>query len=186
MNLILLGPPGSGKGTQAKLLSQHFHLNHISSGELLRQEVSQGTSKGKLIAEIMNKGELVPFDTVLSLILKQINASPNGFILDGTPRNLSQAEHMEWFFNENHIQIKAVIYYELDDLTALKRLSNRAREENRSDDTPQVHRERLRIYHQETQPVINYYQKQHKLISVDARPDINTIFINTLELLSGK
>lgn len=186
MNLILLGPPGSGKGTQAKLLSQHFQSNHISSGELLRQEVSQNTPKGKLIAEIMNQGKLVPFDTVIELILKQINASSNGFILDGTPRDLSQAEHMDWFFNKNHIQLDTVIYYELDDSTALKRLSNRARQENRSDDAPQTHRERLRIYHQKTQPVIDYYRQQRKLVTVDARPDIDTIFANTLELLSSK
>jgi len=183
MNLILLGTPGAGKGTQAKLLADHLQLRHISSGELLRQEVNKKTKKGLLIKKIMDKGELVPFDTVLDVILFEIQSSPNGFILDGTPRDVSQAEHMDWFFKNNDIAIDAVVYYELDDQTSLERLSNRAKEEQRTDDTLKTHRHRLNVYHQETAPVIEYYRKHGKLITIDARPDINTIFKHTLKVL---
>lgn len=183
MNLILLGTPGAGKGTQAKLLAKHFSLKHISSGELLRNLSRQDTPKGKLVKEIMDKGELVPFDTVLDVVLEDIKASQGGFILDGTPRNLSQAKHMDWFFSNNNINTDIILNYSLDDQTALERLASRSQQENRSDDTRSTHLNRLEIYHKESKPVIDYYLAQEKLITVDAKPDIQTIFANTLEAL---
>jgi len=175
MNLIILGPPGSGKGTQAKLLADHFHLTHISSGELLRLAVKSDQKKGPQIKKYLDSGQLVPFDTVLDVITDKIKSSPGGFVLDGTPRDLSQAEHMDWFFKKHDIVINYIIYLDLSDEESIKRLLSRAQKENRSDDTKEVIQKRLQIYHQDTSPVIDYYQKNANLITVDGSPDISTV-----------
>mgnify|MGYP001559568766 FL=1 len=176
MNLILLGPPGSGKGTQAKLLADHFGLKHISSGQLLRQAGQNDPN----LQKILDSGELVPYPTVLSVIEPFLASS---FVLDGTPRNLRQAQELESFFNQKGIQVDLVIYYDLPDEDGVKRLLDRAQKENRSDDTPKVIKERYHVYHQATEPVIKHYQVQNKLVTIDARPDIKTIFQNTLAQL---
>lgn len=183
MNLIILGPPGSGKGTQAKLLAEHFHLTHISSGQLLRQAVDQDPQKGPEIKHYLDSGQLVPFDTVIDLITQKIKSSPQGFILDGTPRNLAQAEHMDWFFAQNHISIDHVIYLDLPDSEISSRILHRAEVENRTDDTPEVIKKRLEIYHHDTQPVIDFYRKKSNFISVDGTPDIKTITQSILKKL---
>lgn len=184
MNLIELGVPGAGKGTQAKLLSEHFHITHISSGEALRQAAQQDTPKGQLIRELLATGELLPFDTVLEVITDLIKNSPDGFILDGTPRDLAQAEHMDWFFETEGIAVDHVLYYDLPDEIALERLLHRAEDSGRSDDTPETFKKRLEVYHQQTEPIIDHYRYQGKLIEIDARPSIEEIFQNTLQRLS--
>lgn len=176
MNLILLGPPGSGKGTQAKLLADHFSLSHISSGQLLRQAAKENPA----IQAILDSGELVPFETVLSVIKPKL---VDGFILDGTPRNLDQAEKLDQFFKDQHIDLDRVIYYDLPDEEGIKRLLSRAQKEHRSDDTPAVIQDRYEVYHQETQPLIDYYSQKNLLLTIDARPEVDTIFKNTLSEL---
>lgn len=176
MNLIVLGPPGSGKGTQAKLLAEKYFLNHISSGELLRRASSGNSPKARAIKALLDKGELVPFDTLLDFLTAEIAASASGFVLDGTPRNLAQAEHMDWYFSQNGIEISHVILFDISDSEAEKRLLKRAELENRSDDTSAIICRRLELYHQETEPVINHYRQKGLLITVDARPSIEDIF----------
>ncbi len=186
MNLILLGPPGSGKGTQAKLLAKKFNLEHISSGALLRQEALKNTPKAKKLRTILTQGELVPFDTVLSLVLPKIKNSPQGFVLDGIPRNLAQAEHLNWVFKENNIPIPTVILFTLTDAASKKRLLLRARKENRSDDQANVIVARLKIYYQQTQPIVSYYNSLHyPLIKINAAPKIQTIFKNIVQKLDN-
>lgn len=180
MNLILLGPPGSGKGTQAKLLADHFGLTHISSGQLLRWEAQQNTPKGKLLKSILDSGELVPLDTVLELVQDKILNTKTGFILDGTPRNQPQAEHLDWFFQKNQIMLDKVVVLELNDEEAIQRILKRSKIEGRSDDNEETIRERFRIYHEDTEPVITHYEKQNKLIRIDGSPDIETIYANIL------
>lgn len=186
MNLIFLGPPGSGKGTQAKLIANKLKLNHISSGELLRNTTKKNDRKSKAIKAIMNRGEFVPFDTILNLIIDKIKDSPNGFILDGTPRDLAQAEHMDWFFKKNKIDIGAIIFFKLSDQESTSRLLNRAKIENRADDSKETIEERIKIYHQQTQSVFSHYQAQDKLITIDASPSIEIIHKDLLENLKQK
>lgn len=183
MNLIILGPQGCGKGTQARLLAEKLNLIHISSGDLLRREAEKRTEKGKILAEILNKGSLVPFDTVLELLEPAIKNADHGFIIDGTPRDLRQAEHLDWFLNQINKKIDYVIYLSLPREDSLERLLKRAKIENRSDDTPESINRRLDIYQKETTPVIDYYRNKNLLIEIDGRPDIDTIHQDILKKL---
>ncbi len=179
MNLIILGAPGSGKGTQAKLLADHFGLTHISSGQLLRQAAKTDPA----LQQILDSGELVPFGIVLKVILPSLkNAS--GFVLDGTPRNLTQAIQLDQFFKEQGIAINHAILLDLPDDEAVTRLLKRAKTENRPDDNEDTIRERLKIYNQTTIPVIDYYFKRNLLRRIDGRPDIETIFQDILRHLA--
>lgn len=183
MHLIILGAPGSGKGTQAKLLAEKFKLTHISTGQLLRSESQKDTEKGKLIAKLLSEGSLLPFETVLELLEPVVQSSPQ-FILDGTPRDLHQAEYLEYFFQKLNISLDKVLYLNIPKDESLKRLLKRAETEHRSDDNSQTILHRLDVYEKETLPVIEYYQKQNKLIEIDGTPDIQTIFLDLTNHLS--
>ena len=183
MNLIILGPQGSGKGTQAKLLAEKFGYVHVSSGSRLREFAKNGTPKGDLIADLLATGELMPFDTVMQVIEQDILGAKNGFILDGTPRDLMQAEYLDWFLSERHLGIDKVIILNIPREESVKRLALRAQTENRSDDTPEAIKARLDIYEKETLPVIEHYRKQGKLIEIDGTPDIQTIFSDIVSKL---
>lgn len=187
MNIIILGAPGSGKGTQADLLAKEFNLIHLSSGQLLRQEAEKDSPKGKLIASLLGHGKLLPFETVLDLLQPAIKnatgpqvlserSGPNGFILDGTPRNISQIEPLEYLFSENKIKIDKVIYLDIPIEEGIKRIMKRAEIEHRSDDNYDSAKTRMETYQIETLPVIDYYQKQGYLLKIDGTPDIQTIF----------
>ncbi len=184
MNLIILGPQGSGKGTQAKLLAQKFNLFHLESGQLLRDEAQLDTPKGQLVADLLKSGKLLPFETVLEVLEPQLLKATNGFILDGTPRDVKQAEYLDWYLNIRHLIIDKVILLNIPRPVSLERLSKRAIIEQRSDDTPAAIEERLKLYEERTLPVIAYYRKQGKLIEVDGTPDINTIFKDILARLT--
>lgn len=186
MNLIILGPQGSGKGTQAKLLAEKFHITHISTGALLREEAATDTEKGKLISDILKTGELVPFETVLDVMEPVLLRSKSGFILDGTPRDLSQAEYLDSFLAERKIIIDKVILLDIPRDVSLSRLAKRAITEGRSDDTPEAINERLDIYNHQTLPVIDFYRKQGKLLTIDGTPDINTIFVDICSKLEKR
>jgi adenylate kinase len=177
MNLIILGPQGSGKGTQAKLLSDKFGLKHISTGELLRDEAESGSEKGKIISEILKTGQLMPFETVVDVLEPALLSSKDsGFILDGTPRDQKQAEYLNWFLKEKGINIDKVILLDIPKEESLKRLTKRAEIEHRTDDTPEAINERLNIYESSTLPIIESYRSQGKLLVIDGTPDIETIF----------
>jgi len=186
MNLIILGPQGSGKGTQAKLLAEKYSLTHISSGSLLREFSTNGTKKGDLVADILTTGALMPFDTVVEVIEPVILGAKSGFILDGTPRDLMQAEYLDWYLGERHINIDKIILLNIPREESLKRLTLRAQTENRSDDTPEAIRTRLDNYEKETLPVIEYYRKLGKLLEIDGTPDIETIFADIVSRLETK
>ena len=176
MNLIILGPQGSGKGTQAKLLSEKFGLKHVSSGDLLRAEAASGSEKGQLLKELLKTGQLIPFETVVELLEPVMKSAQSGFILDGTPRDLKQAEYLDWFLKENNIIIDKIILLNLPREESLSRLSKRAEIEHRTDDTPEAIEERLNTYEKNTLPVVENYRSQGKLLEIDGTPDIQTIF----------
>lgn len=185
MNLIILGAPGSGKGTQADLLCKKFNLFHISGGAALRREIASGSEKGRLLDHIMSKGELVPFETICSVTNPEMLANKNNFVLDGTPRDLAQAEYLTDFFKENKIELNHVIYLHVPDEKLIERLLLRSKTENRHDDTPQSIKERFVVFHNSTEPVISYYKSLGILTTVDGDRIVEEIATDMEKLVSS-
>ena len=176
MNLIILGPQGSGKGTQAKLIAEKYGLSHISTGSLIRQEVESGSDFGKTLKQKINNGELISDAELFSILEKAPISAQKGFILDGTPRNIYQAKELENVFSKVGVNIDRVILLTLPHDESIARLQKRAEIEHRQDDNPEAIQKRLDLYTNETLPVIEYYRSQNKLIEIDGLPDIDTIF----------
>lgn len=173
---ILMGPPGSGKSTQGKLLAKKLKLPHLSTGDLFRRMTEETTPLAREVQASMQRGELVSDEVTISLLRKELNNDTyaKGVVLDGYPRNLQQAKDFDY-------PVRQVIYLELSDKTAMERLLGRAKLEDRADDSAETIQKRLAAYHQETEPVLNYYKKRDLLIRTDGRPDINAIHENILE-----
>lgn len=184
MNLIILGPQGSGKGTQAKLLAEKFGLKHISTGELLRAEAQSGSEKGNKIDKILDSGELMTFENVVEVLEPALLSAKSGFILDGTPRDFRQAEYLDQFLKDINIQIDKIILIEIPRDESLKRLQKRAEIEHRADDTPKAINERLNLFETNTLPVIEHYRRQGKLLEIDGTPDVQTIFEDIVSKLT--
>jgi len=170
MNTIFLGPPGAGKGTQAQVIADQFDLTHISTGDLLRKAVKEGTPLGKKASSIMDSGKLVPDELMISLI-REVLPKDQGFLLDGFPRTVEQAKAFDQMLSEEKQALSSVIYIELPDEVATERLLVR----NRSDDKPETIRQRLAVYHKETRPVVDYYKRAGKLKSVDGSPEATAV-----------
>lgn len=169
--LLFLGPPGAGKGTQAQLLAARRSLLHLSTGELLRAEVSEGTDLGRQAEEVMARGELVSDDLVLAIVRHRLEAHGGGWVLDGFPRTLTQAESLDSLLRQLHQEIELVVLLELDDAALLERLLNRGRD----DDTEEVIRNRLEVYREKTSPLIAHYRELGLLVPVEATGSIETI-----------
>lgn len=164
MNIIFMGPQGSGKTTQAEILADKLKLPFIGTGDIYRQVAGLDTELGKRVKAILDKGDLVDDETTFKVVDSHLSEIKSGFILDGFPRTLAQAQR-ELF------PVDKVIYIKLTDDTAVKRLAARGR----SDDTPEVIGERLRLYHEETEPILDYYRKQGKLLEVDGSGTIEEV-----------
>lgn len=177
MRIVLLGPPGSGKGTQAGLLRERLGLPHISTGVLLREAVKRGTPLGRQAQAFMDRGELVPDDLMLDLIEERLGDEDvgGGFILDGYPRNLSQAEALDEVLARIGQPVETALAITVDEEQIIARLAKRAEEEGRSDDTEDVIRNRLSVYAEHTRPVSDYYRGQGKLTEIDGMADIETV-----------
>jgi adenylate kinase len=162
--LIFLGPPGAGKGTQAKLLAEILEIPHISTGDILRGAVAQATPLGQKAQAFMEKGELVPDELLLDLVRERLNQvdAQNGWILDGFPRNVSQATFLDSLLQEKHHHCEC-INLEVPDQVLIERMLERGR----NDDTPEAIRTRLGIYHNDTAPLIGYYRDRSTLKVVD-------------------
>ena len=162
--LIFLGPPGAGKGTQAKLLAEILNIPHISTGDILRGAVAQATPLGQKAQAYMEKGELVPDELLLDLVRDRLNQSDaqNGWILDGFPRNVSQASFLDKLLQETN-QTCECINLEVPDEVLIERMLGRGR----TDDTPEAIRTRLDIYHNDTAPLIGYYRDRSSLRVID-------------------
>jgi adenylate kinase len=183
MRIVLLGAPGSGKGTQAALLKDYYSIPHISTGDLLRQAVASGTPLGLKAKEIMDRGELVPDDVMLNLIRERLGAPDvsDGFILDGYPRNLSQAQALEAVLAELEQPVEEAVLIEVNPEMVVERIARRAAEEGRSDDTETVVRNRLRIYEEQTAPVAGFYAEAGVLTRVLGEGSIEEV----LERIKG-
>ena len=170
--LLFLGPPGAGKGTQATLLCDRHGLRHLSTGDLLRAEVSAGTELGKQAETVMNRGELVTDSLVLAIVKAQLGAlNGQGWLLDGFPRNVAQAEALDPLLQELNQPIEAVVLLALDDAVLIERLLSRGRD----DDNEAVIRNRLVVYADKTEPLIEHYRQRGLLQSVEAHGSIEAI-----------
>lgn len=176
MNVIIFGPPGAGKGTQAKFIAQKNTLSHLSSGELSRQML--GNKKfGAKIKSCLDAGRLVPNNIIINIVEKYIksNSEKDGFIFDGYPRNLGQAKALDCLAKKNQTKIDLVINLKLSEEEALKRILLRGKTSGRSDDNIKTTRNRLKIYRRQTAPLLDYYQKQDKLENIDGLQTIKKV-----------
>ena len=177
MNLILFGPPGAGKGTQAKILQDRLGLVQLSTGEMLRAAVAAGTELGKRCKAIMDRGDLVPDEVVIGIISERLDKPDcaKGAIFDGFPRTVAQAKALDAMLLGRHSRIDSVIELKVDDEAMIGRMESRIRENPgaaRADDTPETLRNRLAVYHKNTAPLLDFYQGQGKLFSVDGMAPI--------------
>ncbi|GMO13365.1 MULTISPECIES: adenylate kinase [unclassified Bradyrhizobium] len=183
MRIILLGPPGSGKGTQAQLLVQRYGIVQLSTGEMLRAAVAAGTPVGLKAKEIMASGALVPDEVVVGIISDRIDQpdARNGFILDGFPRTVPQAEALDELLKHKHLKLDAVIELRVNESALLNRVETRVAqmrergEEVRLDDTPEVLAKRLANYRNQTEPLIHYYSERRKLSTIDGMMAIDEV-----------
>jgi adenylate kinase len=166
-NVILMGPPGAGKGTQAKMISEKLGLIHLSTGDLIREEKEKGSKIGKLAEKLSDHGHYLPDEIVFGMVKQKVIDNPkcNGFIFDGFPRTVDQAKSLDNFLNERKTPITDVVYLEIADETVIERLTERAQIENREDDKPEVLQTRLNTFKLKTNPVINYYNNGYLFAS---------------------
>jgi adenylate kinase len=193
MRLVLLGPPGAGKGTQSARLKEKYHVPQLSTGDMLRAAVKAATPAGLAAKAIMDKGSLVPDDTVVGIIADSIAApdAKGGFILDGFPRTVRQAEALAKMLAAKNLDLDAVIELKVDEAALLARIAKRANDTLacggtvRADDTPEAFKARLAAYHAETAPVADFYAKKAVLKTVDGMAPIDVVTEAIDRLLDG-
>ena len=178
LNILLLGPQGAGKGTQAKRIAAEFGIPHIASGEILRSEMAAGTELGLRVKDVYDRGDLVSDDLMIELIRTRLEQADteNGFILDGFPRTTVQAEALDEMFGEIGRNFSVVFALQIPDEVAFERLRLRAQLEGRADDTDEAIRRRLENYHRETEPLIEYYRVRGNLVPIHGERSENVVF----------
>lgn len=188
MRVLMIAPPGAGKGTQGALIAAHFGIPHIATGELLRDHVTRRTSLGLAVQEYLDRGELVPDQVVLDMVREAIvaaKAAGGGYVLDGIPRNIQQARAAYLIARELGMTADVALHLDADDAEVTRRLLARAALEHRSDDTADVIAGRLALYHQVTAPIICWYRDRGILVSVDAMRPAQQIGREILTALDG-
>jgi adenylate kinase len=185
VRVLLLGPQGSGKGTQAQRISSAYGIPHIATGDMLREAMAAGTPLGLRVKPIYDAGELVPDDLMIELIRERLSQpdAEGGFILDGFPRTLGQAEALDDMLLEIDRPLDVVFELQIDEPTCIERLLGRAADEGRSDDTPDAIRKRLQLFHEATTPVIEHYRTRGKVVGLHAAGTINEVFGEIQEAL---
>lgn len=179
INLILFGPPGSGKGTQATKLADKYKLVHISTGDLFRYELSNQTPLGTLAKSYMDKGNLVPDEVTINMLKSKMDRHPeaNGFIFDGFPRTIPQSEALLNLLRENNTSLTAMIALEVDENEIVNRIKSRSQTSGRADDNDEsIIRKRFEVYNAETQPVFQYFEKLGLASAIKGVGDIEDIF----------
>jgi adenylate kinase len=177
LNLLLLGPQGSGKGTQAKRINAEYGIPHIATGDMLRDHISRDTDLGRRVKPIYDRGGLVPDDLMIELIRDRLSRGDTlpGFVLDGFPRTMEQAEALDEMLSEIDRELTLVLELQVDDDVSRERLLRRARLENRADDTPEAIGRRLALYHEKTAPLVSYYRAHGKLVGIHGERSIDEV-----------
>ncbi len=191
MNLLVLGPQGAGKGTQAKRIAADYNLPHISTGDMFRAAIAAGTELGKRVEPILASGELVPDQLTVALIQDRLSDpdAVGGFILDGFPRNEAQADALDEMLARIGRGLDAILFFDLPDDVATERMLSRAAAEGRADDTPDVIARRLTIYHDETEPIVEHYRATGKLVPLHAELGADEVYSevqDALQMVEGR
>jgi adenylate kinase len=185
VNLLVLGPPGAGKGTQSKRIAQEYGIAHLSTGEMFRDAIAARSELGLRVEPILAAGEFVPDELTVGLIRERLiepEGEP-GFVLDGFPRNDAQVEALDEMLREIGRELDAILFFDLTDVVARDRMLGRAGEEHRVDDTPEVIDRRLRDYHAKTAPIVERYRTTGKLVPLHAERDTDEVWLEIQEAL---
>ena len=185
LNILLLGPQGAGKGTQAQRVSEAYGIPHIATGDILRTAMAEGTELGLKVKPIYDSGHLVPDELMIGLIRGRLaeDDTDTGFILDGFPRTLAQAEALDQMLREIGKELTVVFVLQLPEPVAIARLTKRAETEGRVDDTPDGIAKRLELYRRETEPLIEWYRVRSNVVTVHAERSVNEVFAEIQEAL---
>jgi adenylate kinase len=185
LDVLLLGVQGAGKGTQAKRIASEYGLAHIATGDILRHAIADGTELGLRVQPILERGELVPDDLMIDLIRERLQSedAENGFVLDGFPRTMTQAEALDSMLAEIGRPLSIVFELQVPDEVALERLHRRAEQEGRADDTPEAIEKRLELYHRETKPLVAHYRMLGNLIGIHGDRPEDEVFSELQEAL---
>jgi adenylate kinase len=177
-NILLLGPQGAGKGTQGRLIASEYGIPHVATGDMLRTAMAAGTELGRQVKPIYDSGGLVPDDLMIALIRERLGdeGAREGFVLDGFPRTMRQAEALEETLRDIGRDLDVVFEFQVADQVGRERMLKRAAEEGRTDDTPEAIDHRLRLYHEETEPLIEYYRTRGNLVGIHADRPVNEVF----------
>ena len=178
MNLLVLGPQGAGKGTQAKRIAADYALPHVSTGDIFREAIAAGTKLGRQVEPILASGALVPDEITIALIRERLADTDalHGFVLDGFPRTAAQADALDDMLDSIGKRLDAIFFFDLADDVATERMLQRAAEENRPDDTLEVIARRLATYHAETEPIVEHYRLTGKLVPLHAERTIPEVY----------
>jgi adenylate kinase len=178
MNLLVLGPQGAGKGTQAARIAAEYAIPHISTGQMFRDAIAAQTELGKEVEPLLATGTLVPDDVTIALIRERLEQEDagEGFVLDGFPRNLAQAEALDSMLTEIDHELDAILFFDLPDDVATDRLLKRGAAEERPDDTPEVIAKRLRTYHEQTEPIVEHYRVTGRLVPLHADRAVDEVW----------
>jgi adenylate kinase len=185
MNLLVLGPQGSGKGTQAKRIAVDYGIPQVATGDMFRAAIAEGSELGTAVEAILAGGELVPDDLTVALIRDRLAREDacSGFVLDGFPRNLAQADALDGMLGEEGRSLDAILYFDLADDVATERMLGRASHEGRPDDAPEAIRRRLELYHEQTAPVVERYRTTGKLVPLHAARSIDAVYAEIQQAL---
>jgi adenylate kinase len=184
VNLLVLGPPGAGKGTQSKRIASEYGITHLSTGDMFRAEIDAQTEVGRRVKPILDSGELVPDDVTIELLRKHLTANTDrGFVLDGFPRNADQTDALDDLLQEIDREFDAVLLFEIPDEVAKGRMLARAGEQGRSDDKPDAIAHRLDVYHGLTEPVIAHYRTTGKLVPLHAERSADDVWVEIQDAL---
>ncbi len=177
MRIVFMGPPGAGKGTQAKIICDQYGIPQVSTGEILRGAVKNGTEMGRKAKEFMDAGKLVPDSVVIGIVKDRIREpdAQKGYILDGFPRTLDQADALKAMLKEIGTPLQIALNLDVRDQLLIDRLLDRARKEGRADDTEPVIKSRLETYHSQTRPLIDYYRKEGILVEVQGEGSLDDV-----------